>query len=92
MTRRREILDAAADLIDGDRQKDYGPPEENFQRIADFWNAYLRHDFGMLLNPTDVAVLMALVKIARSVETPEKADTWIDLAGYAALAGELAGA
>lgn len=90
MTRRRELLDAAADLIDGDRQKDYGPPEENFGRIAALWNIYLN---GIPeVNATDVAALMALVKIARAVESPEKADTWIDLAGYAALAGELAGA
>jgi len=35
-----------------------------------------------------VAMMMALMKIARSTSSP-KFDTYVDLAGYAALAGEM---
>ena len=34
---RDEILDTAKELINGQRAKDYGDAEENFQRIADGW-------------------------------------------------------
>jgi hypothetical protein len=35
---RDEILDTAKELINGQRAKDYGDAEENFQRIAEGWN------------------------------------------------------
>lgn len=37
----------------------------------------------------DVANMMIMLKISRSVTSPDKADTWLDIAGYAALAGEM---
>ena len=38
----------------------------------------------------DVAVMMALLKIARISENPQHMDSWVDLAGYAACGGEIA--
>lgn len=92
---RETILSQARQAVTGDRDVHYGSPEDNFGRIADLWNAYFR-SVGMLdpgcpgLYPHEVASLLALVKIARSINSPEKLDNWIDLAGYAACGGEVA--
>lgn len=81
---RAQILNEAAELIVGDRNKAYGDPEENHQQIADYWTTYL----GYPIKAYDVANMMALLKMARS-RTSYKRDTYVDLAGYAAIAGEL---
>ena len=85
---RKEILDAALKCVCGDRERDYGSPRKNFTVAAKLCGAYL----GIEITPDDVAVLLALIKISR-IQRGEgvKDDTYIDLAGYAAIAGELAG-
>lgn len=82
---RSQILAEAEGLINGDRQADYGPPSVNFLRIATGWNILKP---GLDFTPADVARMMAWVKLARSVEG-YKHDTAVDLAGYAAIYGEL---
>ena len=82
---RGEILQEAARLTAKDRQKIYGDPRTNHCRIADLWTIYL----GNEVTPQQVAICMALVKIARLMET-ETADSFVDLAAYAAIAGEIA--
>lgn len=87
------ILEEAQKLIYGDREKDYGPPTQSFQSIADLWTAYLvasKHiteddDSGShrFLTPTDVAHLMILLKVSRGLTGGYKQDTYIDIAGYA---------
>lgn len=87
---RKEILDTAEKMVNGDRQDDYGSPENNFDRIAMLWTHYLgpsRIEAG--LTPVDVAAMLALLKIARIASGHGKKDNWIDLAGYAACGGEL---
>ena len=84
---RQEILDAAAKCVSGDREQDYGSPEQNFERIAELWAAYL--DFRVRISPIDVACMLALLKIARIASGHAKADNWVDLAGYAACGGEI---
>ena len=84
-TLRERILRQAETCVMGDREQDYGTPEQNFRVIADMWNAYLRTD----LQPKDVAAMLALLKIARIASGHAKADNWVDLAGYAACGGEL---
>ena len=83
--KREEILYAAKCCVCGDREKDYGSPERNFQMIADFWQDYLGHP----VKPKDVAAMLALLKIARIASGHAKEDNWIDLAGYAACGGEI---
>ena len=92
---RETILHQAAQMVSGDRQDDYGTPENNFQTIANLWNAYLsasRSAAPSRLTPVDVAAMMALLKIARVASGHGKTDNWIDLAGYAACGGEIEGA
>jgi len=40
-TTRSRVLDAARDSINGPRDRAYGSPEENFARIARYWNEHL---------------------------------------------------
>lgn len=82
---RLEILEAANTCVNGKREEDYGSPEDSFQVIGDLWNAYL----GTNLKPTDVAILMMLMKIGRSKHNGGTIDTYVDIAGYAACGGEI---
>ena len=87
---RKEILETAEKMVNGDRQDDYGTPENNFQVIADFWNTYLGFSTDKTrLDGKDVAAMLALLKIARIASGHGKSDNWIDLAGYAACGGEI---
>lgn len=83
--KRDEILKEAARIISTDRANDYGPADESFKRIARLWTAYL----DVAVSPMDVANLYMLAKIQRSLTSPAKADNWLDICGYAALAGEM---
>lgn len=83
---RAEILDAAKACVCGQRQDDYGTPEDNFTIISKLWNVYLGDN---LTNAEDVAMMMALLKIARIMAGTGTADSYIDLAGYAACGGEI---
>jgi hypothetical protein len=82
---RGEILQEAARLTAKDRQKIYGDPRTNHCRIADLWTTYLAQQ----ITPQQVAICMALVKVARLMET-ETEDSFVDLAAYASIAGEIA--
>lgn len=93
---RSEILDAAKACVCGQREEDYGKPEDNFRIIADYWMTYLRGrciglSTDVCINPEDVAMMMALLKIARVQTGSGTADCFVDLAGYAACGGEIAG-
>lgn len=90
MTVRGDLLNDARLAVEGDRNKDYGSAEANFGRTAALWNAWCREyeeeertaDF-VPFQPSDVAVFMILVKVARLAESNSR-DTWQDIAGYAA--------
>lgn len=84
-SKRAEILQEAKALCCDDREHEYGPPSENFDRIAVGWSAIL----GVSVNAPQVALCMSWLKIARSIGTPPKTDTFADGAAYMALAGEL---
>ena len=85
---RKECLDRAAECVLRDRASQYGGVEDNFGRIALFWTDYL----GVKLDEVDVAMMMALLKIARVRNNKSYEDGYIDLAGYAACGAELSGA
>ena len=87
-TTRKTILDAAEKCVCHDRQDTHGKPEDSFGAIADLWTAYL--GTGQEIDPVDVANMMVLLKIGRAKENPKHADNWVDMAGYAACAGEIA--
>ena len=84
--KRADILEAARVCVCGEREQDYGTPEDSFAVIASLWTVYLNTP----ITPKDVAMMMALLKVAR-IKRGDKADSFVDLAGYAACAGEIAG-
>ena len=79
-----DLLDEAKKLIGGNRQQDYGEKLTNHQNIADFWSIFLKKK----ITAHDVAICMALVKVARLMHQHKK-DSYIDMAAYAAIAGEI---
>lgn len=84
-TRRAEILRKAEECICGQREQDYGSPEDNFSIIAKLWTDYT----GTLITSLDVAMMMCLLKIARIKNGGGTGDSFVDLAGYAACGGEI---
>jgi hypothetical protein len=83
---RTEVLKEANDLINGDRNVDYGDPNDDFRKTAGMWDIYLKSVYERRdhLLPHDVAVLMSMLKLSRIAWSPERRDNWVDLAGYAA--------
>ena len=89
---REYILREAARIVCGDRNAQYGEPEDNFRAIAEFWETYVRErcvtpGASVCIQAADVAMMMVLLKVARTIGGT-KADTYIDIAGYAACAAE----
>jgi len=85
---RTDTLSKANEIVNGARQGAYGTPEDNFTRIAQFWTAYT----GVPLYAEDVANMMILLKVARASSGVYCEDNYVDIAGYAACGGEIAGA
>ena len=80
----RDILLNATDTI-SDRGLSYGHPADNLQHTAMLVSAYLQtpiHDY-------QIAGIMVLVKLARTNQSAQHLDNWIDMASYAALGGQL---
>ena len=87
---REFILREALKIVNGDREQSYGNAEDNFDRIADLWRAYLHAKIPqhyVNLTGIDVANMMILLKLARTITGTGKMDNWIDIAGYAACGG-----
>lgn len=88
--KRAEILHEAERCVCTDRNQQYGEPEDNFRIIATLWSVYLcARGFDEPLGPADVGAMMVLFKLGRIATGGDKADNFIDLAGYAACAGEI---
>lgn len=82
---RAECLNAAMQCVTVDRQAQHGRPEQTFGAIAAMWSAYL----DTRIDPHDVAVMMVLLKAARTRSNPHNSDNWVDAAGYVACGAEL---
>ena len=81
----RDFLEAATKLASGQRQLDYGDKTENHKNIAKLWSAYLEYT----ISPHDVAILMCLLKVARTKLGIVSKDTYMDMSAYSAIAGEI---
>ena len=84
VTAPKSMLQQADDLINGQRQKDYGDKLRNFTQIAMGMQMVLAAKLlpGAVITANDVALLMIQVKIARLAKTPHHKDSQIDVAGY----------
>lgn len=79
-------LRKADELINGDRQALYGDAAEEFEKVARAWSAM----FGWEVYAYQVPLAMAVLKMIRAQKSPEHHDSYIDMAGYVALASEIA--
>ena len=84
---RAYFLDKAEELINGPRAHEYGDAGYNHYRIAQIWGVIL----GMDITPEQVCACMIGLKLARLANDRhmKQDDTWVDIAGYAALGGEI---
>jgi hypothetical protein len=71
------ITEEAKDIVNNDRQKDYGDTQESFKRIAGLWSSYL----GTHVDALDVAKMMILLKVSRAKNNNHR-DSYIDIVGY----------
>lgn len=85
MNKREECLRKACECVNGERNSEYGEPENNLGLIAEFWSAYL----GIKLTALDVANMMVLLKVARTDSGKPHLDNYIDMAGYASIAYDI---
>lgn len=83
-TNREKLLEEAKRIVCGDRDQQYGKPEDSFCIIAKLWSDYIMR----YLDERDVAMMMILLKVARDVSGESKRDNLVDIAGYAACAAE----
>ena len=81
----KDFLEEATKLASGQRQVDYGDKTENHKNIARLWSAYLEYT----ISPHDVAILMCLLKVARTKLGAVSKDTYADMSAYSAIAGEI---
>ena len=85
MTSYRDLLlDEARDMINGPRDTEYGDATSNFTDIAKMWEPI----FGTEVNAEQVALALVALKLLRLAKKTDHRDSWIDLAGYAALGYE----
>lgn len=81
--RRRQVLREVEGCVCRDRQNTYGDAEDNFANIAAIWNVIFREHLEHPLTASDVARAMVAVKLARTIQSPNHRDNWVDMAGYA---------
>lgn len=81
MNARTDLLRDTEHLINGDRNNAYGPPAQDFERTALMWSTYLSG--RTIVEAHDVAAMMILLKLSRISWSPQRRDSWVDVAGYA---------
>ena len=84
MVKRKEVLEQAGNLISSKRAKIYGDAKLNHERITQFWSVILEQKITV----EQVYQCMIAVKMSRLINSPKHLDSWVDIVGYAALAGE----
>lgn len=81
-----DILNIASQLVNNDRNDQHGDMTTNHINIAKLWSAYK----GVEFTAHDVAIMMALLKIARTKIGAVNPDDYVDACGYLGIAGEIA--
>lgn len=89
--KRGKVLLQAHQIINGERQEQYGNPESTFCDIAHLWSWWLRDKLAYELTPEDAAMMMTLMKIARERGGAGKMDNIVDACGYLGLYEDMRG-
>ena len=79
-----DVLLQAYRITTGDRNNQYGPPDQDFRRTAEMWTGLFSDLLkpGEAFEPFHVALAMVLLKASRQMHQ-RKDDNWVDMAGYA---------
>lgn len=80
-----DALKSAKDIVRGDRNEEYGSFEQMMIRTAQVWTGILDHE----VQPAEVAMCMAGLKLVRMQQNPGKEDSFIDALGYTAMAADI---
>lgn len=93
--KRDKILNTACALTTGPRAEAYGEPYANMLNFASLLAGYFEARWSVSpdsVTAEDAAFIMVLAKMARTIDhdLAPHADNYIDLAAYAAMAGEIA--
>ena len=83
-----ETLDTAKSTVLNLRDQQYGnvTRHQQHERIAQVWSGILQHE----VTGYQVALCMAGMKLIRAENAPAVTDSFVDICGYAAIAGEIA--
>lgn len=85
---RQELLEDAILATTQQRNNSYGPPTQDFRRIAGMLNAMGFRFFGDFgaddIQPHHVAMIMMALKLSRLTWDPQNRDSWLDIGGYSA--------
>lgn len=71
-------LEAARIVRNGERERKYGPPLQDFTRTAGMWTGLT----GKAVTPEQVALQMVQLKLSRLIATPDHRDSLVDAVGY----------
>jgi len=80
-----EVLMQAAELVTGPRAASHGDYHECHQTIAALWSVV----FGITVTAKQVAICMALLKVARMLTGTHNSDDHVDGAAYLAMGESL---
>ena len=80
MTTDEDMLLEAAHTVE-ERGRVYGSPAPNMIATARLWSVVL----GQEVTPSQVALCLIQLKVARLLVTPTHRDSMVDIAGYAAV-------
>lgn len=88
---RELLLNKAAEAVLKERNNLYGPPTQDFERIAKIWDILFNSPKpGHHFQSHHVAMAMIVLKLSRLTWAPGHFDSWVDIAGYAACGWECA--
>ena len=74
----KSILLEADNLVNGERQKAYGKPENNFKHISEIVSSVLKKK----VTAREIVIMLICTKMSRHIFKPKR-DNLTDLAGYA---------
>jgi hypothetical protein len=87
------VLERAQKVVMMERGNEHGDAEDSFTTIAAFWSSLLSatNHREVQVSGADVAQMMVLLKVARSIHGDgTNLDHYVDAAGYASLAAMIA--
>jgi hypothetical protein len=87
---RFKILDLASAAVT-DREKSYGSPSKNYERLANLIQCILADKLrdGAEISAADAVLINVAIKLSRLIASPGHEDSQVDLAGFASLLSEV---